>query len=145
MSRTFEAANECFLHLLLSKIFIVRVTDALKFNVLTKLSKLVTFVKSFEGYRQAFKLTFLYALVSTVVLLQVIIRDGELLCGVLDKAQFGPSEFGLVHCCCEVSIVGIYSIFNSAVFTRFVLYLVKSLQADFQFNLQATFCCCFVY
>ena len=38
-------------------------------------------------------------------LLQVIIREGELLCGVLDKAQFGPSEFGLVHCCYEVGIL----------------------------------------
>jgi DNA-directed RNA polymerase I subunit RPA1 len=27
----------------------------------------------------------------------VIIRDGELLRGVLDKAAFGPSKFGLVH------------------------------------------------
>ena len=31
-------------------------------------------------------------------------KQGELLCGVLDKAQFGPSQFGLVHSCCEVSI-----------------------------------------
>ncbi|XP_006900430.1 PREDICTED: DNA-directed RNA polymerase I subunit RPA1 [Elephantulus edwardii] len=33
---------------------------------------------------------------------QVVIRDGELLCGVLDKAHYGSSAFGLVHCCCEV-------------------------------------------
>jgi DNA-directed RNA polymerase I subunit RPA1 len=29
--------------------------------------------------------------------LQIIIRDGELLRGVLDKAAFGASKFGLVH------------------------------------------------
>ncbi len=29
----------------------------------------------------------------------VIVRGGELLCGVLDKAQFGATPFGLVHAC----------------------------------------------
>ncbi|KAL8175798.1 UNVERIFIED_CONTAM: DNA-directed RNA polymerase I subunit RPA1 [Gekko kuhli] len=33
---------------------------------------------------------------------QVIIRNGELLCGVLDKAHYGSSAYGLVHCCHEV-------------------------------------------
>ncbi|XP_055974137.1 DNA-directed RNA polymerase I subunit RPA1 [Sorex fumeus] len=33
---------------------------------------------------------------------QVIIRAGELLCGVLDKAHYGSSAYGLVHCCYEV-------------------------------------------
>ncbi|KAM5228128.1 DNA-directed RNA polymerase I subunit RPA1 isoform 2-T2 [Ctenodactylus gundi] len=33
---------------------------------------------------------------------QVIIRDGELLCGVLDKAHYGSSAYGLVHCCYEI-------------------------------------------
>ncbi|XP_053314114.1 DNA-directed RNA polymerase I subunit RPA1 [Spea bombifrons] len=33
---------------------------------------------------------------------QVIIRNGELLCGVLDKAHYGSSPFGLVHCCYEL-------------------------------------------
>ncbi|XP_006028713.1 DNA-directed RNA polymerase I subunit RPA1 [Alligator sinensis] len=33
---------------------------------------------------------------------QVVIREGELLCGVLDKAHYGSSAFGLVHCCHEV-------------------------------------------
>nr|DBA29404.1 TPA: hypothetical protein GDO54_009631 [Pyxicephalus adspersus] len=33
---------------------------------------------------------------------QVIIRSGELLCGVLDKAQYGSSSFGLVHSCYEL-------------------------------------------
>ena len=34
--------------------------------------------------------------------LQVIIREGELLCGVLDKAHYGSSAYGLVHCCYEI-------------------------------------------
>lgn len=33
---------------------------------------------------------------------QVLIREGELLCGVLDKAHYGSSAYGLVHCCYEV-------------------------------------------
>ncbi|XP_064477096.1 DNA-directed RNA polymerase I subunit RPA1-like [Ornithodoros turicata] len=33
---------------------------------------------------------------------QVIIRDGELLCGILDKAHYGPTQFGLVHICYEL-------------------------------------------
>ncbi|KAM6179358.1 DNA-directed RNA polymerase I subunit RPA1 isoform 2-T2 [Erethizon dorsatum] len=33
---------------------------------------------------------------------QVIIREGELLCGVLDKAHYGSSTYGLVHCCYEI-------------------------------------------
>ncbi|XP_076990974.1 DNA-directed RNA polymerase I subunit RPA1 isoform X2 [Tamandua tetradactyla] len=33
---------------------------------------------------------------------QVLIRHGELLCGVLDKAHYGSSTYGLVHCCYEV-------------------------------------------
>ncbi|XP_007952293.1 DNA-directed RNA polymerase I subunit RPA1 [Orycteropus afer afer] len=33
---------------------------------------------------------------------QVIIRAGELLCGVLDKAHYGSSAYGLVHCCYEM-------------------------------------------
>jgi len=38
------------------------------------------------------------------------VRQGELLCGVLDKAQFGPSQFGLVHSCCEVGSIWIKTI-----------------------------------
>ena len=34
---------------------------------------------------------------------EVIIRDGELLCGVIDKAQIGPTPNSLVHLCYEVS------------------------------------------
>lgn len=32
----------------------------------------------------------------------VIFRDGELLCGVLDKGHYGPTPYGLVHCCNEL-------------------------------------------
>ncbi|KAJ8306316.1 hypothetical protein KUTeg_016861 [Tegillarca granosa] len=32
----------------------------------------------------------------------VIIREGELLCGVLDKGHYGPTPYGLVHCCYEL-------------------------------------------
>ena len=34
---------------------------------------------------------------------EVVIREGELLCGVLDKEQYGATSFGLVHCFYEVS------------------------------------------
>ncbi|KAM7000703.1 DNA-directed RNA polymerase I subunit RPA1 isoform 2-T2 [Tautogolabrus adspersus] len=33
---------------------------------------------------------------------QVVIRHGELLVGVLDKAHYGSSAYGLVHCCYEL-------------------------------------------
>uniref|UniRef100_A0A8C7MDG9 DNA-directed RNA polymerase subunit n=1 Tax=Oncorhynchus kisutch TaxID=8019 RepID=A0A8C7MDG9_ONCKI len=33
---------------------------------------------------------------------QVIFRQGELLVGVLDKAHYGSSAYGLVHCCYEL-------------------------------------------
>uniref|UniRef100_A0A3P9N1Q4 DNA-directed RNA polymerase subunit n=1 Tax=Poecilia reticulata TaxID=8081 RepID=A0A3P9N1Q4_POERE len=33
---------------------------------------------------------------------QVVIRQGELLVGVLDKAHYGSSPYGLVHCCYEL-------------------------------------------
>ena len=35
-------------------------------------------------------------------MLKVIIREGELLCGILDKAHYGATEFGLVHAMFEV-------------------------------------------
>lgn len=34
----------------------------------------------------------------------VHIHQGELLCGVLDKGHYGPTPFGLVHCCYEVNL-----------------------------------------
>jgi DNA-directed RNA polymerase I subunit RPA1 len=33
---------------------------------------------------------------------EVIIRKGELLCGVLDKTHYGATPYGLVHCMCEL-------------------------------------------
>ena len=33
---------------------------------------------------------------------EVIIRQGELLVGVLDKAHYGNTPYGLIHCCYEV-------------------------------------------
>lgn len=32
----------------------------------------------------------------------VIIREGELLCGILEKGHYGPTPFGLIHCCYEL-------------------------------------------
>lgn len=32
----------------------------------------------------------------------MVIREGELLMGVLDKAHYGSSAYGLVHCCYEL-------------------------------------------
>lgn len=33
---------------------------------------------------------------------QVVIRQGQLLVGVLDKAHYGSTVYGLVHCCHEL-------------------------------------------
>ncbi|XP_019859296.1 PREDICTED: DNA-directed RNA polymerase I subunit RPA1-like [Amphimedon queenslandica] len=33
---------------------------------------------------------------------EVIFREGQLLSGVLDKSQFGASQFGFVHSCYEL-------------------------------------------
>lgn len=33
---------------------------------------------------------------------EVIIRNGELLAGVLDKQQYGATTYGLIHCMYEV-------------------------------------------
>ena len=35
----------------------------------------------------------------------MIFREGELLSGVLDKSQFGASQFGFVHCVYEVRVL----------------------------------------
>ena len=42
----------------------------------------------------------------------VIVRNGELLCGVLDKNQFGASSFGLVHVCVGHSLVDLTRTLN---------------------------------
>ena len=56
--------------------------------------------------------------------LQVVFRQGELLCGVLDKAQFGASKFGFVHSCYEVCPQGfsLYTYPEATVCTLAVLY-----------------------
>lgn len=33
---------------------------------------------------------------------EVVFRQGELLVGVLDKAHYGATQFGLIHCCFEL-------------------------------------------
>lgn len=33
---------------------------------------------------------------------EVIIREGELIVGVLDKEQYGATKYGLIHCMYEV-------------------------------------------
>lgn len=47
--------------------------------------------RAFPGYRP-----------ETMCESQVVIRQGELLLGVLDKAHYGSSAYGLVHCCYEL-------------------------------------------
>ena len=36
---------------------------------------------------------------------EVVIRSGHLVVGVLDKAHYGASPYGLVHCCYEVRML----------------------------------------
>ena len=54
---------------------------------------------------------------------EVIIRNGELLCGVLDKSQFGSSQFGLVHACHELYGSDISSNLLSAFARLFTVFL----------------------
>eukprot|EP00118_Oscarella_pearsei_P022869 m.268007 g.268007 ORF g.268007 m.268007 type:complete len:359 (+) comp40524_c1_seq16:2116-3192(+) len=56
---------------------------------------------------------------------EVIVRQGELLSGVLGKAQLGPSQFGLVHCCYELyggEMAGRLLSAFAKVFTSFLHY-----------------------
>ena len=55
----------------------------------------------------------------------VVIRDGELLTGILDKKQFGAKAYGLVHACFEVygpDTAGQLLSSLGRLFTRFVQY-----------------------
>uniref|UniRef100_A0A914HJX1 DNA-directed RNA polymerase n=1 Tax=Globodera rostochiensis TaxID=31243 RepID=A0A914HJX1_GLORO len=56
---------------------------------------------------------------------EVVFRQGELLCGVLDKAHYGATQFGLIHCCYELYgsnvAVQVLSCF-SRVFTTFLQF-----------------------
>lgn len=53
----------------------------------------------------------------------VIIRDGELLQGVLDKSQIGASMYGMIHACYEVYGARIAADFLSALGRLFTCYL----------------------
>lgn len=53
----------------------------------------------------------------------VVIRDGELLCGILDKANYGPTQFGLVHVCYELYGGAVSSLVLSAFARLFTHYL----------------------
>lgn len=54
---------------------------------------------------------------------EVVIRDGELLCGILDKAHYGPTQFGLVHVCYELYGGATSSLVLSAFARLFTHYL----------------------
>ncbi|OQV18278.1 DNA-directed RNA polymerase I subunit RPA1 [Hypsibius exemplaris] len=53
----------------------------------------------------------------------VIFRKGELLCGVLDKAQYGNSSYGLVHACYELYGGDISALLLSGLARLFTLFL----------------------
>lgn len=57
---------------------------------------------------------------------EVIIRSGELLCGVLDKTHYGATPFGLVHC--------IFELYGGICSTKLLSALGKLFQAALQRN-----------
>ena len=65
----------------------------------------------------------------------VLIDHGELLQGVLDKAQCGPSSFGLVHCVYEV---------RHCIFLLLSLTLILSLSLCLFFCLCLSVCLCLI-
>lgn len=54
---------------------------------------------------------------------QVVFRGGQLLCGVLDKSQFGASQFGFVHSCQELYGGGVANQLLSALGCLFTTFL----------------------
>ena len=58
-----------------------------------------------------------------VVWLQVVFREGQLLCGVLDKTQLGASQFGFVHSCQELYGGGVANQLLSALGRLFTTFL----------------------
>ena len=64
--------------------------------------------------------------------MQVVIRQGQLLCGVLDKAHYGPTPFGLVHCCHEVCQYKEYSLYRFQTLT--LIYTELCVQCVLQTN-----------
>ncbi|XP_005101550.1 DNA-directed RNA polymerase I subunit RPA1 [Aplysia californica] len=62
----------------------------------------------------------------------VIVSEGELLQGVLDKAHYGPSAYGLVHCCYELyggEVAGLFLTYLGRLFTSFLQRVGFSLGA----------------
>ncbi|KZC10083.1 PREDICTED: DNA-directed RNA polymerase I subunit RPA1 [Dufourea novaeangliae] len=57
---------------------------------------------------------------------EVIIRNGELLCGVLDKTHYGATPFGLIHC--------MYELYGGACSTKLLSAFGKLFQAGLQRN-----------
>lgn len=53
----------------------------------------------------------------------MVFREGQLLSGVLDKSQFGASQFGLVHSCQELYGGGVASQLLSALGRLFTTFL----------------------
>ncbi|PNF38093.1 DNA-directed RNA polymerase I subunit RPA1, partial [Cryptotermes secundus] len=56
---------------------------------------------------------------------EVIIRDGELLCGVLDKTHYGATPYGLVHCINELHGGACSSILLTAFSKLFTAFLQR--------------------
>ena len=59
--------------------------------------------------------------------------DGELLCGVLDKSQFGASDYGLVHSCYELygaEVAGKLLGILSRLFTKFLQHRAFTCRMD---------------
>ncbi|KOC69722.1 DNA-directed RNA polymerase I subunit RPA1 [Habropoda laboriosa] len=57
---------------------------------------------------------------------EVIIRNGELLCGVLDKTHYGATPFGLIHC--------VFELYGGTCSTKLLSALGKLFQAALQRN-----------
>ncbi|XP_076181654.1 RNA polymerase I subunit RpI1 [Ptiloglossa arizonensis] len=57
---------------------------------------------------------------------EVIIRNGELLCGVLDKTHYGATPFGLIHC--------IFELYGGACSTKLLSAFGKLFQSALQRN-----------
>ncbi|XP_078050334.1 RNA polymerase I subunit RpI1 isoform X1 [Augochlora pura] len=57
---------------------------------------------------------------------EVIIRNGELLCGVLDKTHYGATSFGLIHC--------VYELYGGTCCTNLLSAFGKLFQAALQRN-----------
>jgi DNA-directed RNA polymerase I subunit RPA1 len=62
---------------------------------------------------------------------QVIIRKGELICGLIDKVNLGPNPYGLIHCCYELYGGSV----SSALLTSFARLCTNYLQIHHGFTL----------